>query len=122
MSLEKLGAALVTLKRIIEEPLDGQNIIRDSCLHRFKYVIELYWRSLQGLLKERGIVVSTPRQVFSSARQAEWLEEEKTWFKMWADRKLIPHAYEEEVALSIYQHIKLYYPVLEHTYKKLLTL
>lgn len=122
VSVKKVGDALDRLKEMLEETPDAKGAVLDSTIQRFEFVIELYWKMLKNILEEEGFVIASPRQAFQRAYQSEWIEEEQVWLNMLRDRNLTSHTYDKTLAQEIYQNIKDYYPVLEHTYKKLITL
>lgn len=118
-SLHNLGAALERLREALQEPEENPLAV-DGTIHRFEFVIELYWKSLKRLLALEGIETYTPRESLQRAYQANWLADETAWLQMLRDRNETSHVYNEEMARRIYDHIKEYFPELERTYHFLL--
>jgi len=88
-------------------------ILRDAVIQRFEFTFELVWKALQLYLEHRGLECGSPRATLKKAF-AEGLiqtpEEADAGLQMLDDRNLTSHAYHEELALRIYQHI-----VRDHT-------
>ncbi len=119
ISLEKLGRALKRLKTSLDAPLDEEGMIRDSCIQRFEFVMELYWKTFKHLLEEEGVEIVLPKQALQKAYQAKWIEDEKLWLNMLVDRNQTSHSYNEDIAQEIYEHLHSYYPALKQTYAQL---
>jgi len=118
-SLQNLGAALQRLREALHEP-ETNSLVIDGTIQRFEFVIELFWKTLKGLLAAEHIQTTTPRETLQQAYQARWLSNEELWLRMLKDRNETSHAYNEAVARQIYERIKEYYPDLERTHNLLL--
>jgi nucleotidyltransferase substrate binding protein (TIGR01987 family) len=84
------------------------DILRDAVIQRFEFSFELVWKTLKLYLERQGHECGGPRPTLKKAF-AEGLiitpEEADVWLQMLEDRNLTSHAYEEELAIRIYQHI-----------------
>ena len=121
----KLGQSFENLDRVLsrlEEALKEDyptSLMVDGTIQRFKFTIELYWKTLKRLLLSEGIDAKTPRETLKEAFQAGWLEDEKAWLQMLKDRNETSHVYDEEMALKILANIKQYFPEMKTTFVKL---
>ena len=117
---EEAGRALKTLKEITDEPYS--EIIRDASIQRFEYSFEIFWKLLKEYLREKeGIICASPKSCFREAFKVELLTEDETIksLEMTDDRNLTAHTYHEEVAMEIYQKIKMYYELMNNVYRKM---
>lgn len=93
--------------------------IIDAAIQRFEFTIELFWKVLKKILAYEKVESSTPRDVLSKAYQYKLIDREEIWLAMLDDRNNTSHAYKEELAKIIFDHIKNYLPVFLETYQKL---
>lgn len=114
-----LGKALKTLEDVVLEPMRADKMNVDTTIHRFEYTIELFWKLLKVILESKGVEVVYPREVLQNAYQGHLIDDEKAWLGMLRDRNLTSHSYKEELALEIYNNIRLYVPVLRKTFDQL---
>jgi len=118
-NFDDLGKALERLKEALDAPLDEQRIIMDGTIQRFKFCIELFWKSFKNFLEREEREVLSPRDAVAQAYQMKWFDDEKLWLKMLHDRNFLSHNYEREKAEDIYERIKTYYPEMQAIYEKL---
>ncbi len=113
-SLQNLRRAIAALEKVLQMPLDDDNIVLDSTIQRFEFSIELFGKALKRALtyEEMG-EIKTAREAFKRAYQLHWIEEEESWLEMLDDRNKTSHTYNEESARKIYQNIKRNFPVLK---------
>ena len=115
-----LGNTINRLKDVLEHPqLDEIDYIRDAAIQRFEFTIELFWKVLKKILAYEKVECSTPRDVLSKAYQYNLIDREDIWLAMLDDRNNTSHAYKEEQAKIIFDHIKTYLPIFLETYQKL---
>lgn len=119
-SFENLGNALSRLETVLNEPLDKNDYVLDATIHRFEFVIELYWKALKHLLAHSGRLTELPKQTLQEAYAANWLSNESEWLNMLKDRNQTSHTYKHELALQVYDRIKQYCPEMRKTYDNLL--
>ena len=113
-SLQNLGNALKRLKEALE--VEENELVIDATIQRFEFVIELFWKTLKRILEAEGIHAKTPKETLKSAYAAEWIHDETAWLQMLHDRNETSHVYDEKKAQEIYEHIRLYFPVLCEAY------
>lgn len=119
-SFHTLGKAIERLAELLSNPeLDKVDYLRDASIQRFEFTIELFWKTLKKALFYEKIESTSPRDVLSKAYQYNLINDESIWLKMLDDRNNSSHAYEEEKAKIIFQHIKDYLPIFQLTYKSL---
>ncbi|MDX1923835.1 MAG: HI0074 family nucleotidyltransferase substrate-binding subunit [Rickettsiaceae bacterium] len=107
-----LGKAIDRLKEVLEHPeLDQLDFLRDATIQRFEFTIELFWKVMKKILWHEKIESTTPKDVLSKAYQYKLINEEEIWITMLDDRNNTSHAYKEEEAKLIFEHIKTYLPV-----------
>jgi len=115
-----LGKAINRLKEAINSTeLDQHDYIRDAAIQRFEFVIELFWKTLKKILRYEKEDATTPRDTLSKAYQYKLIDFEDDWLNMLDDRNNTSHAYDEEKAKIIFEHIKSYLPIFEATYDSL---
>ena len=117
---DSLGQALKRLSEVItHKDIDTVDFMQDATIQRFEFVIELYWKVLKKILTYEKIDATTPREVLKKAFQFNLINDEETWLAMLDDKYNTSHAYKQEEAKKVFEHIKLYLPVLESTYSLL---
>jgi nucleotidyltransferase substrate binding protein (TIGR01987 family) len=115
-----LGKAIDRLKEVLEHPeLNQIDYLRDAAIQRFEFTIELFWKVIKKILLHEKIESSTPRDALSKAYQYELVDNEGVWLSMLDDRNNTSHAYKEEEAKLIFEHIKTYLPIFLSTYNRL---
>ncbi len=64
----QLKKALDRLNEIIKIPVGPHRAEIDASIQRFKFCIELFWKSLQEkLLNDHGISIQSPKKAFEQA-------------------------------------------------------
>lgn len=75
--------------------------------------------SFKKILQYEQVETTTPRDALSKAYQYKLIDSEDIWLSMLNDRNNTSHAYNEEKAKQIFQHIQSYLPIFVATYKTL---
>jgi nucleotidyltransferase substrate binding protein (TIGR01987 family) len=119
LSFDKLEKALKSLETMVNEPMHANRMNIDATIQRFEFSIELFWKLLQKILASKGEEVIYPKDVLKSAYKGHLINNEQTWLAMTKDRNLTSHTYNEELADTIYKHIKEYFPIMLHTFNDL---
>jgi nucleotidyltransferase substrate binding protein (TIGR01987 family) len=116
-SFHALDRAISRLKEVVEHPeVDKNDYMRDATIQRFEFTIELFWKVLKKVLSYEKIESTTPRDVLSKAYQYRVIDSEDVWLQILDDHNNALHAYREEEAKHLFEHIKSYLPVFEATY------
>lgn len=119
-SFLSLADALEELeKAIYYTALDSNEYIQNAAIQRFEFVIELYWKILQRILKYEKIKVITPRETISNAFKYELINDETLWLQMLDDRNETSHNYDQKIAQKVLTRIKTYTPILRESYTHL---
>lgn len=119
-SFLNLENAIDRLKEVMSHPdVNNNTFMRDAAIQRFEFTIELFWKILKKILFYEKIEATTPRDTLSKAYQYQFIDDEAVWLDMLDNRNNTSHAYKEEAAQIIFEHIKSYVPVFEATYQKL---
>ena len=125
MDLEKkikdLEKSVNRLKEAYEKTVEHRGdeeyqFFRDSAIQRFKFTVEILWKSLKGFLYEvEGINCKSPkgciREFFSSGYISP--EETTNLLEMIDSRNKTSHTYHEEIAEEIFLELKEYIPLIE---------
>lgn len=119
-SFYALGKAINRLKEVIEHPeLTKNEYMRDAAIQRFEFTVELFWKVLKKILQHEQVETTTPRDALNKAYQYKFIDSEDIWLSMLNDRNNTSHAYNEENAKLIFQHIQSYLPIFIATYETL---
>jgi nucleotidyltransferase substrate binding protein (TIGR01987 family) len=96
-------------RRLIEAVQQPESdILRDAVIQRFEFSFELVWKTLKLYLERQGHECGGPRPTLKKAFTEGLIstpEEADVWLQMLEDRNLTTHAYDEELAIRIYQRI-----------------
>ena len=83
-------------------------LIRDATIQRFEFTFEVVWKTLKLYLERQGYECGGPRPTLKKAFTENLIstpEEADFWLRMIEDRNLTSHAYDQELAIRIYQNI-----------------
>lgn len=119
--LESLGQALVPLKEACEQsPLS--DLERAGLIKNFEICFELSWKVLKDLLYFEGHDEKSPRSVFRTSFDVDYISESDCELMLNAldKRNLLSHTYNKEAALQAEELIRdTYFPVLLKVHQKL---
>ena len=118
-SLLNLNNVVIRLEEALSVKIDEHNLVLDATIQRFEFVFELTWKTMKKLLEALGKEATFPKLVIQEAYAAGWITDERLWLQMMQDRNLTSHTYKHELALEIYQKIKIYYVELKKLSEKL---
>ena len=105
--LERKAQYLKAVMRLREAYLQKENpFIRDSVIKRFEMCWELAWKLLQLRLAILGVETKNPRDTWLESLKAELIDDGNAWSELQKMRNLTTHAYDEEISIEIYQHVK----------------
>ena len=91
----------------LEEVLATQRqpFVIDATIKRFELTFEMAWKALKKFLFSEGQDCLSPRDCLKKGFQFGYLDDEKAWLTILADRNLSSHLYDESEAESIYRRI-----------------
>ncbi|HEY8189076.1 MAG TPA: HI0074 family nucleotidyltransferase substrate-binding subunit [Micavibrio sp.] len=118
---QKLERAVNRLVEVASWPASHDGRIEAS-IQCFEFVVELYWKLLKHMLREKGLIVNTPMDVFRESFAAGWIDQEDIWIRMLKDRNLSSHTYNESLANEISGRIPSYLPLAKQTLAHLKTI
>ena len=98
--LTSLERAAASLEDILRQPYS--QYIRDGVIQRFEYTFELCWKFLQRELKQLGVIVGNPKDVFREAQKSALIIDVQVWFEFLKARNLTSHTYNENTAKEVY--------------------
>ncbi|MBI4369764.1 MAG: nucleotidyltransferase substrate binding protein [Elusimicrobia bacterium] len=84
----------------------GYALSLDGTIQRFKFTFEMAWKTIKKFLFDEGIEATTARDCIKKAYKYKYIDNEKVWLDILADRNVSSHVYDESQAQEIYQHIK----------------
>ncbi len=93
-ALENLSSAYITNPSELE---------RDGLIQRFKYTLELCWRSSQKTLRSNGILVDTPRSTFNELANIGWVDSAEAWLQFIRKRNMTNYIYNKVIAEDIFK-------------------
>ena len=101
--LIQLGKALRRLREALD--LTPSDVARDAAIQRFEFCADLAWKAVQATAREMGRDCRFPKDCLRLAFEAGWVDDEAGWLRLWEDRNLTSHTYDEELAEPIYRRL-----------------
>ncbi|MBU1091738.1 nucleotidyltransferase substrate binding protein [Patescibacteria group bacterium] len=107
--------------RRFEEILKKEKSIEtsDSAIKRFEFTVELAWKTAQKFLREQDIVCRSPRECIKELFKFGLVDDDPRWLKMFDDRNLTVHTYDEKTAEEVYERLPQYLEILQSLEQKL---
>lgn len=108
-----------SLSKYIDKPIDTE-LERAGIIQLFEISFELSWKLMKDYLEYQQLIVKSPREAIKQAYQIELIDDGHIWIDALADKNLIVHTYDEELAKKMVEDIStIYYPQLKKLYEKL---
>lgn len=107
LSLSKLKDATEKLEHGVNQANDELTI--DGTIQRFEFTFELLWKTIKLFLKDKGVIVKSPKDSLKEAFRQGWLKDETAFLEMLEDRNLTTHIYNFEQSREIFNHIRDFY-------------
>lgn len=121
--LKKASDSLQVAQRLLleasaKEPanIDLHKALRDSCIQRFKFCVELSWKISIKLL---GLDTKAPNPAIRDMAQNKLIDDPQIWFEFLLARNKTSHTYDEDVAKEVYAEVEKLIPELEKLLEKL---
>ncbi|WP_347489242.1 nucleotidyltransferase substrate binding protein [Desulfoscipio sp. XC116] len=109
-----------SLSKYIDQPINTE-IERAGIIQLFEIAFELSWKLMKDYLEALGFSPKSPRETIKQAYQTGLIEDGHIWIDALADRNLIVHTYDENLAKRMTGDIVLaYFPELKKLYAKLI--
>ncbi len=99
MYLDPLIRASEKLGRFMQQ-LDTEQE-QAGAIQAFEYCFELSWKLMRRLLKYRGILANSPREVFRASAADHIIQHPERWFDFLSKRNLTVHTYNEKYAQEV---------------------
>ena len=112
ISIEELKKAVQTLEEALQfaeaskANITQYKIIRDACIQRYEYCIELAWKVS---VKKLGSDVKYPKQAIREMARADLISSAEIWLDFIEARNNSSHSYDEDVATKVFQQILLFH-------------
>ena len=91
-------------------------------IQAFEFCYELSWKTLKKVLAYRGIILTSPREVFRAAAAESLISDVHNWFEYIRKRNLTVHIYNKEVADEIFVSLPKFLQSMNHLITTLQTL
>lgn len=116
LSLESLEKAIVTIEKGLIEYEQHPDLlsIRDGIIQRFEITMDLSWKLLQRVLKEKfGVqsgLLNAKKDLFREAASYELIVDAERWIEHYNSRNETSHIYDEDVASDVFEHVSEFLP------------
>lgn len=111
IKIENFEKSLQRLKEAVETAED--DLDKDGVIQRFEFTVELLWKTLKAILKNKYIECNSPRDCIKQAFKARVIEDDEIILDMLEDKIRSSHIYDELTSHEIFDRIKrLYLPYL----------
>lgn len=84
--------------------------LRDACIQRFEFCIELAWKTSIKLL---GLQTKAPNPAIRDMAQNGLIENTEIWFDFLLARNKTSHSYDQEVAKAVFIEVEKLIPELD---------
>ncbi|MTV50511.1 nucleotidyltransferase [Heliobacillus mobilis] len=100
---------------------DQLNLLeKEGLIQRFKYALELAWKTLKDYLEAKEVIANFPRDVIEEACRCELIGDGDTWTEMLESRRTLIYTFNEErLNLALYQIKGDYYKALSQVHQRL---
>lgn len=106
--MTRLELSFIKALQRFEEALQESTkteIVRDATIQRFEFTVEMAWKAVQKRLRVEQIICRSPRECLKEAFSFGLIQDDPRWLKMFEDRNLASHTYDEETAQAIYERL-----------------
>lgn len=80
--------------------LELHKALRDSCIQRFEFCVELSWKVSIKIL---GLAIKAPNTAIRDMAQNNLIDNPDSWFDYLVARNKTSHTYAEDIARQVYQ-------------------
>jgi len=120
LALERLRQAASRLEEAVARTRD--DLDRDGTIQRFKFTVELLWKTLKMILAYQGVPCASPHACIKEAFRCGLIEDDEMLLDMLEDRNRSSHVYDEKTAEAIFTRIRsAYAPSIRRVLKNLET-
>lgn len=122
-SSEELEKAIASLKEAVslmkrsnlQEP-EVQKALRDACIQRFEYSIELSWKTSMKIL---GSTTAAAKPAVREMARSNLILNAELWLEFIDSRNETSHAYDEDIAEKVFKSAQKFLPEAEALAQKL---
>ncbi len=121
--LKKASDSLQIAQRLLSDFIQKESgnielhkALRDSCIQRFEFCVELSWKISMKLL---GLETKAPNPAIRDMAQNKLIDDPQIWFEFLLARNKTSHTYDEDVAKEVYSEVARLIPELEKLLEKL---
>jgi nucleotidyltransferase substrate binding protein (TIGR01987 family) len=121
--LRKASASLIVANQLLGESLlkepehkELHKALRDACIQRFEFCIELSWKTSIKIL---GLGTKSPNSAIRDMAQNELIDNPDLWFDFLIARNKTSHTYAEDIAKQVYAEVEKLIPELGRLIQKL---
>jgi len=126
ISIEELKKATQSLKiaqdlladslKNSPDHLEMHKALRDSCIQRFEFCVELSWKVSIKIL---GLLTKSPNVAIRDMAQNNLIDKPDKWFDFLTARNKTSHTYNEDIAQQVYSETLKLIPELDQLLLKL---
>ena len=118
-AFESLDTANKLYKNSLKDDPSNNDLhmaLRDSCIQRFEYCIELSWKISMKIL---GLDTKAPNPAIREMAQNGLINNPRLWLNFVLARNKTSHAYQEDLARAVYEEVDRILPELRKLFIKL---
>jgi nucleotidyltransferase substrate binding protein (TIGR01987 family) len=106
-SLLSLEEAMQLMKQSNLQDKAVQKALRDACIQRFEYCVELSWKTT---LKVLGSTTAAAKPAVREMARNNLIQSPDLWLTFIDSRNETSHAYDEDVAQKVFTNIRVFIP------------
>jgi nucleotidyltransferase substrate binding protein (TIGR01987 family) len=119
ISISELVKAQASLKvgvQLLKKSVENKDIeeirlaFRDACIQRFEYTMEFSWKLSMKVL---GSLTAATKPAIREMARNNLIDNPEKWMQFLESRNETSHAYDEEIAIKVYQQIELFIPEVD---------
>lgn len=101
-AIESLKISSKSLNDAVEnqpESLELYKALRDSCIQRFEFCVELSWKTA---VKALGLEIKSPTVAIRDMARSDLISDTTLWFDLLNARNRTSHTYDEDIAQEVF--------------------
>ncbi len=106
-AVKSLEEALALTKESRLQDVEVQKALRDACLQRFEYSIELCWKTSMKIL---GSSTQAAKPAIREMARNNLIADPELWLSFIDSRNETSHAYDEDIAAKVFQNVQKFLP------------
>jgi len=97
----------------------NSDLEKAGCIQYFEIAFELSWKILRRILKQNGIEINNPRDVFREAAKNNLIDDVEDWFSYIKMRNLTTHTYSHKYSTEVFATLPSFNISLKHLITKI---